>query len=41
MLHEISSRRAFMLRCSQCGKWCLTKKSLASHTLMHRTWEKN
>jgi predicted nucleic-acid-binding Zn-ribbon protein len=39
MLHEISSKRAFVLRCSQCGRWCWTKKSLASHTLLHRTWE--
>jgi hypothetical protein len=35
-LEHLSSRRILGARCSQCGKWCFTKWSLATHRRGHR-----
>jgi hypothetical protein len=34
-LEQVSSRRVFGMRCSQCGKWCFTKSALAMHQRAH------
>lgn len=34
-LRELSSRTILGVRCSQCGKWCLTSSSLATHRRAH------
>jgi hypothetical protein len=35
ILQELSSRTVVGVRCLQCGKWCLTKNSLATHQRSH------
>ena len=39
-LHERSSRRVLGIRCSLCGKWCWTKKSLFEHHQVHQIWNR-
>jgi phage FluMu protein Com len=34
-LPELSSRTVLGVRCMQCGKWCLTRNSLATHRRSH------
>lgn len=34
-LRELSSRTVLGVRCLQCGKWCLTKGTLATHQRTH------
>lgn len=34
-LPELSSRTVLGVRCLQCGKWCLTRNSLAIHQRSH------